>query len=293
MYITLPSNSSKAYFPKNTASNFFTQLPQPLTFGEDYEVGLAEIQFDNTYANVRGAWFEYETYEYGPEHPRLLDFQRVEVPDGLFDSNRSFASALNAIARNVLEGEEREASSSPPPPRGRRRRRRGSRRDNELLPYDDDDDEYDDDNNPLLFSYNPSTKRMALRLSRNGSVLRLGAALQGILGAKKTEFRGPCDHVCPRAMDVGQRVQSLFVYSDLAAPRTVGDRVVPLLRTLPPTDKRRDMAYFLFENPHYVELARNNFDTIHLLLTSDKGEPISFESGQTIATLHFRRKRLV
>ena len=55
MYITLPSNSSKAYFPMNTASNFFTQLPQPLTFGEDYEVGLAEIQFDNTYANVRGA----------------------------------------------------------------------------------------------------------------------------------------------------------------------------------------------------------------------------------------------
>ena len=286
MYITLPSNSSKAYFPKNTASNFFTQLPQPLTFGEDYEVGLAEIQFDNTYANVRGAWFEYERYEYGPEHPRLLGFQRVEVPDGLFDSNRSFASALNAMARDALEGEE-EASSAP-----RRGRRRRGWRDNEL-PYDDDDDDDDADAEPLLFSYNPSTKRMALRLSRNGSVLRLGAALQGILGAKKTEFRGPCDHVCERAMDVGQRVQSLFVYSDLAAPRTVGDRVVPLLRTLPPTDKRRDMAYFLFENPHYVELARNNFDTIHILLTSDKGEPISFESGQTIATLHFRRKRLV
>ena len=103
-------------------------------------MGLAEIQFDNTYANVRGAWFEYERYEYGPEHPRLLGFQRVEVPDGLFDSNRSFASALNAMARDALEGEEEEEEEEEAPRRGRRRRRRPGWRDNEL-PYDDDDDD--------------------------------------------------------------------------------------------------------------------------------------------------------
>ena len=93
-------------------------------------------------------------------------------------------------------------------------------------------------------------------------------------------------------MDLDQNVKSLFVYTDLVQPRPVGDVVVPLLRSLPPVDKGKDTVFYLFEKPHYIPLARFQFDTVEILLTSDQGETISFDNGHCIVTLHFRRRAL-
>ena len=94
-------------------------------------------------------------------------------------------------------------------------------------------------------------------------------------------------------MDLDQSFKSVFVYSDLVHPRPVGDVVVPLLRTLPPIDKTQETVHHLFEKPHYIPLARFQFDTVEILLTTDKGEQIAFVNGHTIVTLHFRRRRLM
>ena len=45
-YLTLPSNSSVNHYPDNNASHYYTNL------GGDFEVGLSEIQFSNSYYNV-------------------------------------------------------------------------------------------------------------------------------------------------------------------------------------------------------------------------------------------------
>ena len=47
-YLTIPSNSSMQLYPTNTLTNFTTEPPNSLFLDEDWEVGLAEIQYPYT-----------------------------------------------------------------------------------------------------------------------------------------------------------------------------------------------------------------------------------------------------
>ena len=271
MYLTLPSNSSLSYFPENNAGHFFTKLPQTQNFGDDYEVGLAEIQFSNNYQNItnNSVWFEYEE----PRYTDIIDgignkqgiriereLKRVMVPNGLYETNGEFIKVLNDLVKSEITEDiigDREKKKS------------------------------------IKFKYNTYTKRMSLFKYFAKSKVNLSDALMKILGFSQNSLEGAGGFGAERVMDLDQRVKGIFVYSDLVRRRPVGDAVVPLLRTLPPVDKSKETTHYLFEKPHYMPLARFKFDTVELLLTSDKGEPISFENGHTIATLHFRRKGLV
>ena len=261
MYLTLPSNSSLTFFPKNDAGHFITKLPQTQNFSDDYEVGLAEIQFSNNYQNVAKdhVWFEYKEPRYTvvtQSGGKIgWDLKRVSVPNGLYETNSQFIDVLNDLVDSEITDDKKRQT--------------------------------------IKFKYNPFTKRMSLFKYYAQSKVTLSEGLMGILGISQSYLEGAGGFQADRVMDLDQRVKGIFVYSDLVQSRPVGDAVVPLLRTLPPVDKAKETVHYLFEKPHYMSLARYQFDTVELLLTSDKGEPISFENGHTIATLHFRRKGLV
>lgn len=51
-FVTLPSNSSFEYFPKNTQSSFKTKLSSPLVLNGNWEVGLSEIFIPRNWFNV-------------------------------------------------------------------------------------------------------------------------------------------------------------------------------------------------------------------------------------------------
>ena len=50
--ITIPSNSSEAYFPNNNPSHFQTMLAVPKQLDGDWEVALMEIHYPHTWYNV-------------------------------------------------------------------------------------------------------------------------------------------------------------------------------------------------------------------------------------------------
>lgn len=52
-YIILPSNACLDAYPHNTNSNFTIQLAQPLDLQGEWEVGLAEIQYPNSWFTIR------------------------------------------------------------------------------------------------------------------------------------------------------------------------------------------------------------------------------------------------
>ena len=202
MYLTLPSNSSLIYFPKNEAGHFITKLPQTQDFGGDYEVGLAEIQFSNNYQNVTNdsVWFEYEEPRYAQEQSEHGDgrySKRVMVPNGLYETNGQFINALNALVDSeITEGTflDREKKKS------------------------------------IKFKYNPYTKKVSLFHYYAHGELRLSEALMEILGMTQTTFSGINVVEGKRIMDLNLRVKGIFIYSDLVQSRPVGDFVVPLLR---------------------------------------------------------------
>ena len=304
MYLTLPSNSSLSFFPKNEAGHFITKLPQTLSFGDDYEVGLAELQFCNNYHNISTdqVWFEYEENRYLPvdEGAKIeQSTKRVPIPSGLYETNTEFIDELNTLVEDELAENKFIAESQ------LKKIIAGELVANKILAPSQlraliENEEAKKSKKkkrkksvPFKVKYNPYTKKVVIFHYYTRGELRLSPALMEILGMAQATFSGLSSVEAIRIMDLDQRVKGIFVYSDLVESRPVGDVVVPLLRTLPPVNKSEKTTHFLFEKPHYMPLARYQFDTAELLLTSDRGDPISFENGHTIATLHFRRKRLI
>lgn len=90
-YLTLPSNSSFAYFPDNTLTNYKTQLPQVINLSEgEWEVGLVEIQYPRTWYNVHkgDVWLRLSLY---------AEDNRVDMPAGYYDNPAKFIRILKEI----------------------------------------------------------------------------------------------------------------------------------------------------------------------------------------------------
>ncbi|GFR23696.1 uncharacterized protein TNCT_257781, partial [Trichonephila clavata] len=63
-YITLPSNSSTQFFPKNTQASFRTKLARSIILTGAWEVGLSEIFVPRTWFNIGNHNNKYSiTYE--------------------------------------------------------------------------------------------------------------------------------------------------------------------------------------------------------------------------------------
>jgi len=125
-----------------------------------------------------------------------------------------------------------------------------------------------------------------LKLS-GGISSKLGYGAEGVrLGFGATE--------ATNHPDIDSGMTSLFVYSSVVAPRMVGDSLVPLLRVVPLREERKKKfndTYHEFRKVHYSPVCNVNTDLIEVDIRRDDGEVVSFTSGKTILTLHFRPRR--
>lgn len=146
-------------------------------------------------------------------------------------------------------------------------------------------------------SYNPVNQHVSVKVvapwrflpnTHMGNVLGFGAQQTSFDGGTNYEtYRG--EHVAA----LNQGIYGLFVYSDIVEPQTVGDRLVPLLRTVPITGRHGENVATYFQNVHYVNLLRKEFDMVEIDIRDDTGQPIPFEQGKLMLTLHFRKKQLL
>lgn len=85
---------------------------------------------------------------------------------------------------------------------------------------------------------------------------------------------------------------NIYVYSDVVAETYVGDRFVPLLRTVP-IHKENQGKYVteFFDNPRYLPLSRNYIEQIEIRLCDSYGENIRFLWGTVVVTLRYRRHK--
>lgn len=85
------------HFPNNNASHYYTKLPQSIDLKSgDYEVGLAEIMFNNSYLNIRDkeCWIKFRTNEQGEHHLKML-------AAGLYDSAEYVIQSLNNLIKTL------------------------------------------------------------------------------------------------------------------------------------------------------------------------------------------------
>ena len=93
-YTTLPSNSSMSYYPKNTLTNFTTQLPSTICLSGSWEVGLVEIQYPHNWYNV------------SDENNELIvhmrdSSMRIPLPTGYYNFVNHLIATIQTSVRKV------------------------------------------------------------------------------------------------------------------------------------------------------------------------------------------------
>jgi hypothetical protein len=259
-YLTLPSNSSMKYYPTNTLTRYTTRLENAISLSGDWEVGLFEIQYTHSWFNLRRGEGRI-TYEHWPASKsgpiRMQGSLRVLT--GYYDTAVEIVEAVNNAIREYANKHK-------------------------LLNYP-------------VFNYNPIRKRVHTLVGRQMS-LHFSPTLCNMLGIDQQQnpivsdgdyalrFNG--DNAC----DVNSGFSSAYVYCNVLEHIPVGDTKAPLLRIVSLSGKSGDTIHKIYEKPIYVPLQQKSFDSIEIDMRSDIGDPIPFEYGKVLVTLHFRQRKI-
>ena len=84
-------------------------------------------------------------------------------------------------------------------------------------------------------------------------------------------------------------VSTIYVYCDIVQPQIVGDTSAQLLKSIPAEGKFGDLIAKTFTNIQYVPIRTKSFEAVEVLLRNDTGDPVPFERGKVVITLHFRK----
>jgi hypothetical protein len=129
-----------------------------------------------------------------------------------------------------------------------------------------------------------------LRINKQEYQLKLSRDISMILGFRSDLYYPYGRHRNSANPDINKGFSSLYVYSDIAEFRPVGDVSAPLLRVVPIQGKSRFLdAHAEFRNIHYIPVPNTNTDLITVLIRTDSGEPVPFTGGKVVLTVHFRQ----
>lgn len=141
------------------------------------------------------------------------------------------------------------------------------------------------------FSFNKTTGRFGLTFRSTGPyTFLMSEELQRYMGfdlpvnQKSFGAIGDIDFNADRGLNL------MYVYCDVASHSIVGDTKAPLLRVCNVTGKHKDFVRHTYVQPHYVPVGRHEFDTIEIAIYNELGNPMPFQYGKSVVTLHFRRR---
>jgi hypothetical protein len=142
----------------------------------------------------------------------------------------------------------------------------------------------------IVFFWNPWQRRVKLVITQDEGRFYMSEGFRKLFGF---ESQGPYKkgpHYANRTFDMNGGLRMLYVYCDIASFTLVGDTKVPLLRVCDTDGKYGLTVQKTFTHPHYVPLGRREFETIEININNELGQPVAFEFGKAVVTLHFRRK---
>ena len=117
------------------------------------------------------------------------------------------------------------------------------------------------------------------------NVVFLGDVNTTILGFRDNRLIGPNDGTdvireTDSVVDMSRGFESLYVYTNVVAPRVVGDSLVPLLRIVPLSGRQGNTVSQIFQKTQYVPVLCKEFGTIEIDIRDDTGRPVPFERGK-------------
>ena len=141
----------------------------------------------------------------------------------------------------------------------------------------------------VTLSLNALTGKVKVQLKSKYELILYGK-MSIILGfgapKERTEIKKTSES--PYVADL-QIISTIYVYNNIVQPQIVGDTSAKLLKTIPVEGKYGDVITKTFTNIQYVPIQTKSFEDMEILLRTDTGEPVPFESGKVVITLHFRQ----
>ena len=227
-----------------------TRLPERIRLDGEYEVGLAEIAYPHTWYNVDN---REEIYWIGAYNLATNGLIKAFVKSGYYSDGEAFVASLTHQATRTFA-------------------------------------DIPDISLKLSFVKHADRIRMQVRNSKEHIVV-LSWELMEFLGFReKLIAKKEADLVASNAFDVNRGLHLMYVHCDVASHGVVGDVRAPVLRVCNVSGTHGRVVHVTYERPHYVPVGRREFDTVGITINNEHGDPMPFEFGNLMVTLHFRRR---
>ncbi len=138
----------------------------------------------------------------------------------------------------------------------------------------------------VKLSYNARTEKVTVHLRDKHKFALIGRMSQ-LLGFGE-EIKLTKTTESPYVADLFN-VETIYLYCDIFEPQIVGDSNVRLLKSIPVHGKSGDIISKTSANIQYLPVRTKSFESVEILLRNEAGEPVPFERGKVVVTLHFRQ----
>ena len=275
-YLSCPSNASMEIYKENTLSSFTINLPQPLTLEGEYDVGLAEIQYPQSWNNIRKG---QNTIEILYSYPKTGKEKHMikHVPPGYYEN----IPDLIEVIKNIYGSTQDKKSTTKVKLIGLEMTYNPSTR-RVLISADNLKLRIKRDNGKM---YSPRVHDAAIVLKddvarllgfQNGTIVRKGTSVESAFAA--TPSGG---------------MHQMYLYSDCIHPQPHPDSYVNVLRAMAiDAELNRKYVSKSFDPPYYYPLKNDTLATIKFDLLDDTGKHIAFDTGKFLVVLHFRKRSL-
>lgn len=255
-YITLLSNASMQTYPENKQSNFTTILKNPLDLGEKYEVALVEISYLHSIINEVGTVVIYK------DNKAIFGFP-ISVKE-----NTDFVKFIDLINQEIFESYLKIDST-------------GSKN---IKDYYDKLPFIEGHKDPGFFKISVPSK-IKIKFSGKISAILGVEALYDEYNSKNKVFPAN-DHMI-------HVIDSFLIYVDIVEDQIFGDSMSSIIKAVIPKGNNGERVSILYDNPHYVNLKKTSFNSIHISIRDSAGELIKFSNllEKVILKLHFRVKK--
>ena len=250
-YITLPSNSLSS----NSAAEFITSLPVNINLDGEWEVGLSEIIYGNTWFNITSNNDKITFFDDKHELNVTLHIAKGRYED---------VHGLMETIVNTLESESKRLDIEFQRSLG--------------IAYNHYIKKCQISINTDVIYNLQIPADVAYMLGFSQAQLN---ALDNNSGRKNVYAHHPVDMSCS--------LNHLYVYCNILKPQIVGNALVPLLQIVSVEGHYVDTVCRTYITPHYIPILKNSFAQIEISIRDDQNRPIKFEYGKTIVKLHFRK----
>lgn len=245
-YLTLPSSSNIS----NSAATFITTLPRHILLSGEWEVGLVEIIYANTWHNVSSLQNKIKFID--TETGKL---EMLKIPAARYANITDLIGTIHQALRKL----------------------KPTYADHIKLIYN----QYS-----KLCEFTTNIKYVTDLVLSNHLQYMLGFKENPLL-FYQTEDIVLVKAVHPPDMFGGMHY--FYIYCDIAEPQVVGNMLAPLLQVINVEGDYMQIVNHSYISPHYIPVLKKSFNNIEINIKNDIGDPVPFQFGKTIIKLHFRR----